>query len=667
MAKKLFSPIKINQVEIKNRIAMPAFGLMYCGADRKPSERLLNFYEARARGGCGLLIVGGVGVDFQGSGFLMPTIESDEFIPDWEGFAKAMHKHDSRVFLQLFHSGRYTHSVMIKGQQAVAPSAVRSRYTREEPRALEKDEIVEIEEKFAAAAARCKKAGIDGVEIIASAGYLICQFLSPITNQRTDEYGGSLENRTRFGVEVIGKVREAVGGEYPVTMRVSGNEFMPGGNTSREIIEYARVFEKAGLDGINVTGGWHETKVPQLPSMVPRGAYTYLAAGIRKAVSVPVFASNRIVEPEQADVILRHGMADLVCIGRAQIADPEWSNKAREGKFGDIRPCVDCLQGCMDRLFTGQAVECLCNPMTGHEGERKMHRVKKPKTVVVIGAGPAGLEAAVTAARRGHHVTIFDHADRIGGQLPLVAAPPGREEFARLLDYYEHQVQSTGVTLKLGKKVAMKEVRRTRPNAIILATGSRQIIPDIPGVDRPEVVTAWDALLDTAELGRSVAVLGGGAVGVETAIAIADRGTISGDTLKFLFKHEAEEVEVLKELATRGVRKVTILEMLPKIGKDIGVTTRWVFLKELDLLGVEVITDATVKAIADEGVVYEKDGDTHALLVESVVLALGAVPADEIEEELKKAGFDYQKIGDVMKPRKIMDAIHEGFLAAVDI
>jgi 2,4-dienoyl-CoA reductase (NADPH2) len=666
MYKKLFSPIKIGGVEIKNRIAMPAFGLLYC-EQRRPGDRLIAFYEARARGGCGLIIVGGVGIDMEGSGVVMPTIESDDYIPDWERLAEAVHHHDSRLFLQLFHSGRYTHSALTGGKQAVAPSAVPSRYTRETPRALEVEEIHELTRKFAAAAVRAKKAGADGVEIIASAGYLISQFMSPLTNLRKDDYGGSFENRARFGREVIEEVRKAVGPDYPVTMRVAGNDFMEGGNTNVNAVEFCKVFEPAGVDAFNVTGGWHETRVPQLPAMVPRGAYTYLAAGIKRAVSVPVFASNRIVEPAQAERILADRVADMVCIGRAQIADPEWAKKAKEGKEEDVRPCVDCLQGCMDRLFSGKPVECLCNPEAGYEADRRINRVRKPKTVAIIGAGPAGLEAAVTAAKRGHHVTIFDQADAIGGQLPLAAAPPGREEFGRLLKYYQKQVQGHGIALKLGKQVNMQAVRRTRPNVVIMATGSRQLVLDIPGVDRPEVVSAWDALLGKADLGRSVAVIGGGSVGIETAIAIADRGTASGETIKFLLKHDAEDHETLKRIATQGTRKVTIVEMLGKIGKDLGQTNRWVFLKELELLGVDVLTEAKVKAIADEGVVYEKDGELKALLVESVVLALGARPNDEMEQELKSSGFEYIKIGDVKQPRKILDAVHEGYLAALEI
>jgi 2,4-dienoyl-CoA reductase (NADPH2) len=664
---KLFAPIQINKLEIKNRICMPAFGLLYHGADRKPSQRLIDFYEARARGGCGLLVVGGVGIDMQGSGITTPAIDSDEQIPDWKRLADAVHRHGARVFLQLFHAGRYQFSAFAEGKQSVAPSAIRSRYTNEEPRALETDEIAEVEDRFAAAAARAKQAGIDGVQLIGSAGYLISQFTSPLTNKREDEYGGSFENRTRFGRRAIEKTRQAVGPDFPVMMRVAGNEFMPGGNTSRDMLEVVQVFEKAGLDGFDVTGGWHETKVPQLPAMVPRGAFAYLAAGIRRVVSVPVIASNRIVEPGQAEKILRDGMADMVNIGRAQIADPAWAEKARQGEADKIRPCVDCLQGCMEMLFTGRPVQCLCNPQAGFEAERAIQPAAAARRVLVVGAGPAGLEAAVTAAERGHDVLLVDEAADIGGQLPLVAAPPGREEFARLLGFYRTMVRHPRITLQLNTRADLALIRQARPDRVILATGSRQIIPDIPGAERPEVVTAWDALLGKADLGRSVAVLGGGAAGIETAISIADRGTLSGEALKFLFKHEAEDLETLRQLATRGTREVVLLEMLDKIGGDIGRANRWVFLKELRLLGVKVTTGARVTAIDDRGVIYQRQDEEKSLKVDNVVLALGSVANLELEKDLVDSKIEFVKIGDAKQPRKLMDAVHEGFLAAAEI
>jgi 2,4-dienoyl-CoA reductase (NADPH2) len=667
MYTKLFSPIKINRIEIKNRISMPAFGLLYHDSDRRPSERLLRFYEARAKGGCGLLIVGGVAIDQQAAGPTTPSIESDAFIADWRHFTDALRGYGARVFIQLFHAGRYVYSALLESGQSVAPSAVRSPYTGDTPRALEQSEIVDIEDKFAQAALRAKKAGADGVEIIASAGYLICQFISPITNKRDDLYGGSFDNRVRFGCRVIEKTRQAVGPDFPVIMRLSGNEFVPGGNNSRDIIEIAKVFEKSGLDAFNVTGGWHETKVPQLPASVPRGAFSYLAAGIRKAVSVPVFASNRVVTPAQAERILLDGIADIVNIGRGHIADPEWANKARTGRASEIRPCVGCLQGCMDQLFLGSPVECLTNPEAGHEIDRKVAPAPVAKTVVVIGAGPAGLEAALTADQRGHRVWLFEASAQVGGQLPLVASPPGREEFGTLLPYYQARLQQSHIELELNKRIGPSDLAALKPDAVILATGSRPSMPPIKGIDRRLVVAAWDVLLNRADLGKRVGVIGGGATGVETAIFIADQGTLSGESLKFLLKHGAEDFETLKALATKGTREVIIVEQFDRIGGDFGRSNRWVFLKEVHMLGIRTITNARVVEIAERGLVYEKNGQQHLLEVDSVVMALGSVSNSELEEALKTSGISYKKVGDVSSPRTIMHAVHEGFLAASDI
>ena len=663
---RLFTPIRIGSLQVRNRICMPALHLQYA-EDRQCSERMVEFYRARAASGCGLIIVGGIGIDFVGSGILMPTIESDDYIAGFTKLADACHEEGAAIMLQLFHAGRYSFSKLIGDQQAVAPSAVVSRYTREEPRALLHDEIVEIEQRFAAAAERAQRAGMDGVELCGSAGYLISQFLSPLTNKRTDKYGGPLENRARFACETIDAVRSAVGRDFVVTIRVAGNDFVRGSNTNVESAEACRMFEEAGVDAINVTGGWHEARVPQLPMMVPRGAFTYLAVGIKREVSVPVMVSNRIVDPRDADRILRDGIADVVCVGRAQVADPEWARKAKQGLYDEIRPCVGCMQGCLDRIFSGQPLCCLCNPQAGFERERRLVRARKRKKVVVIGAGPAGLEAACVAAERGHQVVLFERTDNVGGQIWMSAAAPGREEFGRLVPYYRGRLDRAGVDLRLNTNVTAGLLQKERADAVILATGSEPLVPDIPGIRGENVCHAWDVLTGTADLGKKVVILGGGAVGVETAIFVASIGTPSGEVVKFLFMHGAEDPDRLRAICHTGTKQVTLIEMERKVGRDIGLTTRWVLVGQLEAFGVTTISGATVTEIRGNSVVYRKDGKEGEEPADTVVLALGSRPNRSLAESLGEAGIPFEAVGDCAEPRKVIDAIHEGFLAAMKL
>jgi len=664
--RKLVTPIRIGALELRNRICMPALHLQYA-EDRHCSERMVEFYRTRAAGGSGLIIVGGIGIDLVGSGTLMPSIESDDSIPGFRKLADACHEEGAAIMLQLFHAGRYSFSRLIDNQQPVAPSAVVSRYTREEPRALSRDEILEIEKRFAAAAERAQRAGMDGVELCGSAGYLISQFLSPLTNKRSDEYGGPLEHRARFACETIDAVRSAIGSDFVVTIRVAGNDFVPGSNTNVESAKACRMFEQAGVDAISVTGGWHEARVPQLPMMVPRGAFTYLAAGIKREVSVPVMVSNRIVDPRDADRILRDGIADVACVGRAQVADPEWARKAKDGRYDEIRPCVGCMQGCLDRVFTGQPLCCLCNPQAGFERERRLAPAPKRKKVVVVGAGPAGLETACVAGERGHQVVLFERADTIGGQIWMSAAPPGRDEFRRLVPYYRGRLDRAGVDLRLSKELTAKVLQKERPEAVIIATGSEPLVPDIPGIRGDNVRHAWDVLAGTADLGKKVVVLGGGAVGVETAIFVASIGTPSGEVVKFLLMHGAEEPDRLRTICYTGTKQVTLIEMEQKFGKDIGLTTRWVLLGELKAFGVKTISSATVTEIRDNSVVYSKNGDECAEPADTVVLALGSRPNRSLADSLTEAGVTFEAVGDCVEPRKVMDAIHEGFLAAIKL
>jgi 2,4-dienoyl-CoA reductase (NADPH2) len=349
----LFSPIRINTLEIKNRIAYPSLGLLY-STDGKLNDRYYNYFAERAKGGAGLVTVGPVGVDYVGSGAIALSLTHDEAIADFRKLTAIIKDGGARAWIQLFHAGAYSHPMFIGGQQPMAPSAVYSRYSQTTPREMTIADIKQAQKNFAQAAVRAKEAGFDGVEILASAGYLISQFLSERTNQRTDDYGGSFENRVRFPRELIELLRKRLGPEYPLTIRMAGNDFVRDSNTDTDTPEFARIYEKAGVDAINVTGGWHESRVPQLPMHLPRAAFAFLSLNIKKAVSVPIIASNRISDPDKAEQIIKDGYADMVNLGRVLIADPLWPQKAFEGKAKEIRPCVGCSQGCTDQVFSGR-------------------------------------------------------------------------------------------------------------------------------------------------------------------------------------------------------------------------------------------------------------------------------------------------------------------------
>ncbi len=662
----LFEPIRLGKFEAKNRILMPCLGTLF-SMDQKLNERHVRFYERRAEGGAGIIVAGPVGVDFIGAGAIALSLMDDAYIPAFRELADRVHAPGSKIMLQLFHGGRYTFSFMIEGQQAIAPSVVRSRYTGEEPREMTLEDIERVQEAFAQAARRAREAGIDGVEIIGSAGYLISQFLSPVTNQRTDAYGGSFENRARFGVETIKKVRAAVGDDYTVTIRVAGNDFIRGGNTNEESARYCQLFEKAGVDGINVTGGWHEAFVSQLTMEVPRGGYAYLAGGIRNAVNVPVIASNRITDPGTAERILAEGMADMVALGRVLIADPDWPLKSKEGRPEEIRPCVGCMQGCMDRIFTGQPLCCLVNAEAGLEEEREIKPAEHPKKVMVVGSGPGGLEVARVAAKAGHEVDLFEKAPQIGGQLAVAGAPPGRGEFLGLVDYYEALLPKLGVKIHMGVELDVEGIKERNPEALIVAEGAEPIMPNIPGADQPFVISSWEFLKASPPLGKKVAVIGGGAVGMETAMQVARIGTINPNILEFLMFHRAETDERLHDLVRKGTKEVTIFEMLPKAGQDVGKSSRWIWLHDLREREVRILTKAKVEAIEPDGIVYTVEGKTRREPFDSVIMAVGSKPRTALSEGLKQAGIPFRAIGDCNSPRMIIDAVHEGYLAAVDL
>lgn len=656
----LFEPITIHNMEVKNRILMPAMHLNMA-KHYVVTDRLVAFYEERARGGAGLITVGFATVDEYSGPPGHIGAHRDEFIEGLSRLASVINKHGARSAVQLNHAGRYNLSAFLGGKQPVAPSAIASRLTKETPREMTIEEIKATIARFADAARRVREAGFDAVEILSGTGYLISEFLSPLTNQRTDEYGGSPENRMRFGIEVIEAVRKAVGDDFPILVRVNGNDMMPNGISRDDLTEYVKRLIGAGANAINVNVGWHEARVPQIVSEVPRGAYAYLARYFKELFPVPVISGHRINDPHTARELIGNHLCDMVAMGRALIADPFLPEKARSGREHEIIHCIACAQGCFDNLFKMKSVECLCNPRAGYEQERNIEKAAQPKKVLVAGGGAGGMMAAIAAHDRGHSVTLYEKSSRLGGQLLLAGAPPGREEFLQLASDLVKQVSLRRIPVVLNTEVTKDILAKEKPDVVLLASGAKPADLPIPGIDGDNVVNAWDVLAGRTWTGKRVIIIGGGAVGIETALYLAEKGTIDGDTLKFLLTHQAKDTELIMQMAVRGTKEITIVEMLPEIGKDIGLSTRWCFMQDLQTHGVKVITSAKVTEVTARGVSIECPEGQRTLEADTVVIATGSKPCRELEASLQELGIPYHVIGDAAKIGKAFDAIHQGY------
>lgn len=667
MRDPLFEPIKINALDVKNRIYMPAVHLGMA-QEFEVTDQIVEFYKERARGGAGMITAGFATVDELSGNPTNIGAHKDEFIPGLARLAEGINGAGARSCLQINHAGRYNFSFFLNGRMPVAPSPVASRMTRETPKELEIEEIRETIDHFAQAALRVKKAGFSAVEVLSGTGYLISEFLSPLTNIRTDEYGGSLENRMRFGLEVMQAIRKAVGDDYPVIVRMNGNDFMNGGQGREELLEYGKnLVEKASVDALCINVGWHEARVPQITPSVPRGAFAYLSKGFKELVDVPIIASHRINDPAIAREVISTGMCDMVAMARSLIADPYLPEKAKNGREEEIIHCVACAQGCFDHLFQLKHVECLCNPVAGHERNRRIEKAPVSKKVMVIGGGAAGMNAALAAAERGHDVTLYEKDDRLGGQLYLAAAPPGREEFAVFARDLETRVHKSNVKVMLDRTVDAALIEKEKPDHIILATGAGPLVPPVPGVDLPHVVQAWDVLRDKAFTGRKIVIVGGGAVGVETALLLAEKGTISGEALKFLFVNKAETPEALFEMATKGTKEVVIIEMIDKVGKDIGKTTRWGMLQDAARSGITYQVGTKVLEITPDGVKVESETGASEIKADTVVMAAGSKSNVELVQVVEAAGIPYDIVGDSGKIGMAFDAVHQGFNAGMNI
>lgn len=659
---QLFEAVQIGSLTVKNRIFMPAMHMNMC---RKfmVTEQLINFYRERAKGGVGMISVGYATIDELSGQQGNIGAHKDECIPGLTDLASVIKKEGAASCVQLNHSGRYNHSLFLGGKKPVAPSAVPSRMTGETPRELEIDEIEEIVQRFAEAAGRVKKAGFNAVEILAGTGYLISEFLSPLTNQRQDHYGGNLNNRMRFGLEVIRAVKSSTGTDFPLIVRINGNDFMPGGIGREELKAFAFELVRNGADALCINVGWHEAQIPQIVTKVPRGVFAYLARDIREQVQVPVIASHRINDPAVAQQLISDGFCDMVAMGRALIADPQLPNKAENREEEKIIHCVACAQGCFDNLFKMKAVECLCNPRAGKESETAPKQTEKPKRLMVVGGGAAGMSAAIAAAEQGHQVTLHEQTLQLGGQLHLAGAPPGRSEFIGLAHDLQQQLSALEVKVCLNSKVDQQLLSTEKPESIILATGGQPLTPPITGTDLPNVVQAWDVLNHKSTIGQNVVIIGGGAVGVETALFLAEQGTLSGEELKFLLVHQAETAEELYRLATEGNKNITLIEMINKLGTNFGKSTRWSMLQDVKRSAITSLTETKVLEINPNGVLIEHQGHKQEIAADTIVLAVGTQAYNPLQKTAAELHIPCTVVGDADQPAMVFDAIHQGYAA----
>lgn len=665
----LFEPITLgNTLRLQNRIVCSAIHLMYETEGYLAGDRLVAYYRRRANSGVGLMIVGGCAVDQCGHAEHMLSLATEDTVPGLKRLTDAIHTGESKIAVQLYHSGRYARMEYNGGAQAIAPSAIASTYTGELPREMTLEDIEFVKRRFCEAAQRARRAGFDAVEVIGSAGYLISQFFSPITNHRTDAYGGNAENRRRFGAELIAGIRASVGPDYPILVRLSGNEFMSGGNDNQAVAQFARTLEQAGASCIHVTGGWHETLVPQVSGEVPQGAFAYLAAGVKREVSVPVIASNRINTAQTAERILATGAADLVNMGRQLITDPDFARKIREGHEDQVRYCIGCNQGCMDRCFSGFDVNCSLNPFSGREEELVVTPAKTPKKVLVVGGGVAGMEAAIYAKQRGHDVSLWEQSGRLGGQLRYAALPPGKHDFHLLVRQQETMLNLLKVPVFLNRKATPQSVDEAKPDLVIDATGAVPNEAPFPVEPGAQVVQAIEVLSHSVFAGQNVVVVGGGAVGCETALFLAQEARPSADTIQFLMEHRAETPEFLYELLDHPTRHITIVEFADRIGNGIGKSTKWAVKKNLARLGIDTMVRTQVLSVQDGYLCLRSrdTGEEHRIAADTVVLSIGSHPEHTLSGALGDRYPIYQ-IGDAVKARTIRDCLTEAVELALRI
>lgn len=634
---RCLQPITVKNMKLKNRLVMPAMGTLFGDPNTNMvSDRYLGYMEARAKGGTGLLIVEYTAVMPEGRAASMEFgLWDDRFVNGFQKLTNLVHGYGAKICVQLHHAGRST-TKQKSGWQPVAPSVLSNCQGGEEPKEITKEEIKEVIQAFADAAKRAKDAGFDCVEIHGANGYLLSQFLSPYANKRTDEYGGSLENRMRLPIEVIKSVREAVGENFPIIYRVSIAEYVKDGRTEKDTILEAKMFEAAGVDILDLsiglldapeyilTGGWLE-----------KGFRINDVAKVKSSIKIPVIGVGKLHTPELVEDAVANGKTDLVALGRALIADPEFPNKLADGRWNEIRQCVHCLNSCYD-----EPVNCTQNPIVGHEKQYELKSALISKNILVIGGGPAGMQAAITAAERGHKVTLWEKEIELGGQVEAAWRPPYKGDMKNIIDFRKVRLERLRVNVVVGKEASIDEIKRQKCDAVILATGSKPIIPPIKGIDTTKIFTASDILTKNFDCGKRIAIIGGGSIGAETANYLAKQG-----------------------------KEVYLIEMLDKIASDVPYGNRVQLMRDLEE-NTNLMVSSKIKEIKDTTIIVERNNNEEKIHnVDSIVIAVGLKSEKKLEKEIKEQlpEMELKVIGDAKKVRKIEYAIKEGFLAGYEI
>ncbi len=661
----LLEPLDLGFTTLRNRALM---GSMHTGLEETKNgfEKMGAFYAERAKS-VGLIVTGGIGPNPEGAVMKgAAKMDTEEEAQEHRVVTDAVHAVDGRICMQILHAGRYAYT-----PDLVAPSAVQAPINPYTPRELTDEEIEKQIDDYVRCATLAQKAGYDGVEIMGSEGYFINQFIVKRTNHRTDRWGGSYENRIRLPLEIVRRVREAVGSDFIIIYRLSMIDLVEEGSTWEEVVHLGKEVEKAGATIINTGIGWHEARVPTIATMVPRGAFSKVTARMKEEVSVPLVTTNRINMPDIAEKVLAEGDADMVSMARPFLADADLIAKAADDRADEINTCIGCNQACLDHTFQMKLTSCLVNPRACHETELVYTPVEKPRRIAVVGAGPAGLASATVAAERGHQVDLYDAAEEIGGQFNMAKKIPGKEEFYETLRYYKRMIEKHGVNLHLGRHVSADDLAGQGYDEILLATGVSPRTPDMPGIDHPKVVSYIDVLKERKPVGKRVAIVGAGGIGFDVAEFITHEGPSPSLDTEHFMKEWGVDLSVSHPGGVEGVdpelpqppREVFLLQRkTSKVGKGLGKTTGWIHRNSLKMRNVQMVPGVEYRAIDDAGFHVTINGEERTLDVDTIIICAGQEPLRELHADLESRGETVTLIGgaDVAAELDAKRAIDQG-------